>query len=57
MLNINNDLVSCGSDCYPTGWLSNISSEVPSPNQFFHYEFQALGVDGFVARVPMIIAP
>ena len=36
MRNINNDLVSCGSDCYPAGWLSNISSEVPSPNQFFH---------------------
>ena len=36
MLNINNDPVSCGSDCYPAGWLSNISSKVPSPNRFFH---------------------
>ena len=35
MLNIN-DPVSCGSDCYPAGWLSNISSKVPSLNQFFH---------------------
>ena len=36
MLNINNDPVSCGSGCYPTDWLSNISFEVPIPNQFFH---------------------
>ena len=36
MFNINNDLVSRGSDCYPVDWLSDISSEVPSPNQFFH---------------------
>ena len=35
MLDINNDPVNCRSDCYPAGWLSNISSEVPSPNQFF----------------------
>ena len=36
ILNINNDPVSCGSDRYPVDWLSNKSSEVPSPNQFFH---------------------
>ena len=36
MLNINNDPISCGSDCYSAGWLSNISSEVPCPNHFFH---------------------
>ena len=36
MLNIHNDPVSCGSACYPAGWLSYISSEVPSPNKFFH---------------------
>ena len=36
MLKINNDPVSCGSDCYPVSWLSNIPSEVPNPNQFFH---------------------
>ena len=57
MFSVNNDPVSCGSDCYPVGWLSNISSEVPGPNQFFHKEFQALSVVGFVAMVPMIITP
>ena len=36
MFSVNNDHVSYGSDCYPAGWLSNISSEVPSPNPFFH---------------------
>ena len=34
MININNDPVSCGGDCYPVGWLSNIPSEVPNPNKF-----------------------
>ena len=57
MLNIYNDTVSCRSDCYPASWLSNISSEVPSPNQLFYWEFQALVVVGFMAMVPMIFTP
>ena len=40
MLNINNDPVGCGSDCYPAGWLSNIPSEVPSPNKFSTKNFK-----------------
>ena len=57
MLNINNDPISYGSNCYPAGWLSNISSEVPNLNQFFHKKYQALAVVGFMAMVPMIITP
>ena len=36
MLSTNNDHVSCGGGCYSVDRLSYISSEVPSPNQFFH---------------------
>ena len=57
MFNVNNDPVSSGSDCYLAGWLLNISFEVPSLNQFFHKEFQALALVGFVAMVLMIITP
>ena len=57
MLSIDKDLISCGSGCYLAGLLSYIPFEVPSPNQFFHKEFQALALIGFVAMVPMIITP
>ena len=55
MLSTNNDLVSCGSGCYPAGSLSYIPFEVSGPNKLFHQEFQAMAVVGFMAMAPVII--
>ena len=57
MLGINNDRASLGGCCHPADRFSYISLEVPSLNKFFYQELKALVVVGFVAMVPVIIAP
>ena len=36
MFDFCNGLVGCGSECCPTGWLPQVSSEVAGPNQLFY---------------------
>ena len=56
ILDICNGPIDCESGCCPTGWLPQVSSEVPGPNKLFYHKFEALAVIGLVAMVPMILA-
>ena len=55
MLDICNGPISCGNGCCPAGWLPQVPSEVPGPNQLFYQKFEALPVIGLVAMVPVIL--
>ena len=55
MFDFCNDLVGCGGDCCPAGWLPQVPSEVASPNKLFYQELEALAVIGLVGMVLVII--
>ena len=56
MFNIYKGPVGCGSCCCPAGWLLQVLSEVPCPNQLLYHKFEALAVIGLLAMIPVILA-